>query len=71
MGLDFRVLEKIAFSLVVAFAVILLAFMVHGKWPGLTRQIDDVVVSMSSIPTMCLPFEEVDCPRRLSGMCCA
>jgi hypothetical protein len=70
MRLDFRVLEKVAFSFVVAFAVILLAFVIHEKCPGLTTQMDDVVLPVGDYPAMCLFSEPVDCSRRLAGTCC-
>ncbi|MFC0397322.1 hypothetical protein [Paraburkholderia rhizosphaerae] len=71
MGLDFRVLEKVAFSLVVGFAIILLAFIVYAKYPGLIKQIDDAVPTMGDYPLLCLFRETVDCPLRFTGMCCA
>jgi hypothetical protein len=65
------VLEKVALSFVVAFAVILLVFLIHGKWPGLTRQIDVLVVSASRFPTMSVRFDMADCGKWFSGMRCA
>jgi hypothetical protein len=69
MELDFRALEKAAFSLVVAFAVILLELVIQGKYPAPGSQFDDSLAPPTSAEPMCVFSEDV--PGRDTSVACA
>ncbi|MDQ7976838.1 hypothetical protein QYH69_06225 [Paraburkholderia sp. SARCC-3016] len=70
MELDFRALERAAFSVVVAFAVILLAIVIQGKYPGLSSRFDDGMVPHTGNLPMCV-FSAETFARDTSFACTA